>query len=335
MTPPAVSVIVPVYNVAQYLPRCLDSLRAQTLEDLEIICINDGSTDHSLHILEQYAARDSRIIVISTENRGLSAARNRGMDAAAGEYIGFVDSDDYIREDMFAKMLAAARLHQADLVQCRAEIVFGDSPEKPENAQPYLEQKQSGPVKNTPALLHELPQNTWLKLIRRDFLQTSSVRFPEGLLYEDLAFHYMLLPLCRSIVLLDDLLYYYRNRPGSIMQQKRTANARLMEHLDIVEKVEAEWKKQGVWEPCRLEFLKLLVYAMKRIRSQAPHSLQQEATRRAITLLQKTDAAERTEDHTRLGRKERTMIRAWSRGRSDIGLFYYWKRLSRRLKPGK
>ena len=104
---PLITVIVPVYNVEKYLRRCLDSIIGQTYQNLEILCIDDGSIDNSGVICEQYAARDARIKVIHQENQGLSTARNRGLDAAEGEYIAFVDSDDYILEDMFERLYIA------------------------------------------------------------------------------------------------------------------------------------------------------------------------------------------------------------------------------------
>ena len=102
---PKISVIVPVYNVEKYLARCLDSIINQTLADIEIICINDGSTDNSLEILNDYAKKDSRIKIIDQTNAGLSCARNAGMQIAQGEYIGFVDSDDWIDLDFYEKLV--------------------------------------------------------------------------------------------------------------------------------------------------------------------------------------------------------------------------------------
>ena len=113
-----VSIIVPVYNVEKYLKRCLESLVNQTLKDIEIICVNDGSTDGSLAILNEYVRNDDRIVVINQENSGQSVARNRGIDVAKGEYIGFVDSDDWVCEDYFE------RLHNS-AIQNNAEIAVG------------------------------------------------------------------------------------------------------------------------------------------------------------------------------------------------------------------
>ena len=110
-----ISVVVPVYNVEAYLERCLDSLINQTLSDIEIICVNDGSTDSSPEKLEEFAKKDSRIKIINQENGGLSAARNTGIEAATGEYIGFVDSDDYVDLDFYEKLYNAATSHNADI----------------------------------------------------------------------------------------------------------------------------------------------------------------------------------------------------------------------------
>ena len=111
-----VSIIVPVYNTAQYLRRCLDSIISQTLEDIEIICVNDGSTDNSLDILQLYASKDKRIKIINKENEGLVSARKAGVSEAVGEYIGFVDSDDWIEKEMYGTLYCAASRDDADIV---------------------------------------------------------------------------------------------------------------------------------------------------------------------------------------------------------------------------
>ena len=113
----AVSVLTPVYNVERYLPECLDSLRAQTLRNIEFICINDGSTDGSLEILKRYAELDDRFVIIDKPNSGYGASMNRGLDAARGEYIGIVESDDVASPDMFKKLYRFASCHRCDLVK--------------------------------------------------------------------------------------------------------------------------------------------------------------------------------------------------------------------------
>lgn len=111
---PKVSVIVPVYNVEKYLEKCLETLISQTLKDIEIICINDGSKDSSLNILKKYALNDERIKIIDKHNEGLSAARNDGLNAATGEYIGYVDSDDWVDLNFYEKLYNAAKKYNAE-----------------------------------------------------------------------------------------------------------------------------------------------------------------------------------------------------------------------------
>ena len=110
-----ISIIVPVYNTEKYLEKCLNSLISQTLEDIEILCINDGSTDNSIKILEQYANRDSRIKIINKKNAGVSAARNTGISQAKGEYLGFVDSDDYVDLNFYEKLYNTAKEYNASI----------------------------------------------------------------------------------------------------------------------------------------------------------------------------------------------------------------------------
>ena len=112
---PKVSIIVPVYNVEKYLEKCLDSLVNQSLHDIEIICVNDGSKDDSLDILEKYAKKDSRIKIINKQNQGLSAARNDGLKVAAGEYVGYVDSDDWVDLNFYEKLYESAKKYNAEI----------------------------------------------------------------------------------------------------------------------------------------------------------------------------------------------------------------------------
>ena len=121
-----ISVIIPVYNVEQYLRECLESVINQTLSELEIICINDGSTDSSLDILREYEQKDNRIIVINKDNEGQAAARNIGISMAKGEYIGFLDSDDYIDSNFYEKLYNAAKKYKADIA-CTNLYRFSDS----------------------------------------------------------------------------------------------------------------------------------------------------------------------------------------------------------------
>ena len=127
---PLISVIVPVYNVAEYLSRCVDSILAQSYGNLQIILVNDGSSDDSGRICEEYAKKDTRIQVIHQKNGGLSSARNAGLDVSSGQYVGFVDSDDWIEPEMYEEMLALMERNAAQLVCAGRYDVDGDTGKK-------------------------------------------------------------------------------------------------------------------------------------------------------------------------------------------------------------
>ena len=125
---PKVSIVVPVCNAEQYLKQCLDSILGQTLQDIEIICVNDGSKDNSGAMLDAYAQRDDRVRVLHKENTGYGNSMNRGLDMARGEYIGIVESDDWVEPDMFEKLYQAAKAAKADVVKSNFFLFYGQQP---------------------------------------------------------------------------------------------------------------------------------------------------------------------------------------------------------------
>ena len=208
-----ISVIVPVYNVESYLPKCLDSIIAQTYTDLEILIIDDGSTDRCGAICDSYAERDRRIRVFHTENRGLSAARNLGLDHAKGEYIGFVDSDDWIEPDMYEVLLRKAEETGADVVTCRFYQEYTDRTETfpgPENEFAV----KGDEILRTYLLSKEICQDSWNNLFKAELFQT--LRYPEGRSFEDIATKYLLLQKAEKLVYIPSCLLHYRNRKHSL-----------------------------------------------------------------------------------------------------------------------
>ena len=208
-----ISVIVPVYNVEPYVRKCLDSVINQTYRDLEILVIDDGSTDGSGKICDEYAGKDERIKVFHTENRGLSAARNLGLDNAEGGYIGFVDSDDWIEPDMYEVLLKRAEETEADIVECG---VFKEYPGKTvEHHRPDRVMQRAEAV---PALLNrELSNGVWNKLWDKDCY--SSIRFPEGMIYEDVATTYRVFDSIETICSISECKYHYVQREKSITKK--------------------------------------------------------------------------------------------------------------------
>lgn len=219
MFTPKISVIIPVYNVEPYLRECLDSVVNQTLRDIEIICVNDGSTDNSGAILAEYAALDGRITVITQENRGLSAARNVGMDAATGKYIYFIDSDDYIDLDALEVLYDRAEELKLDVL-CYDFTNFCDGIE----GEPWqLVRREYGGVQRGTALLKQMRDenayaiSVWAMLFRHNYLKKIGMRFREGMIYEDITFTAFALLSAERASHIGRKLYHYRMRPNSII----------------------------------------------------------------------------------------------------------------------
>lgn len=180
-----VSIIIPVYNTGEYLRSCVDSVLAQTLEAWELLLVDDGSTDNSGAICDEYAQKDSRIRAIHKENQGVSMARNLGLELARGEYVGFVDSDDWVAPEMFGEMYRSARETGADIVMCDAVTVFGDGREEPDTITGLS--GHAGIVREewTPELLLEMAGSACRCTYRRALLEAHGVRFPVGLRFSE------------------------------------------------------------------------------------------------------------------------------------------------------
>ena len=211
-----ISVIVPVYMVEKYLPQCIESIQKQTYRELEIILVNDGSTDGSPQICDWYAQGDLRIKVIHQKNKGLSGARNAGLEIATGEYIGFVDSDDYIKENMYEALYQALLREKADMAICSYEKVSEEG-ERIENTSPIKDEVLSGYD-----ILKKLPEckgwyyvTMWNRLYKRELF--SQIRLPEGKNHEDEAVAHKIYFAAKKVVTIRDALYCYRNAENSIM----------------------------------------------------------------------------------------------------------------------
>lgn len=230
----AVSVIVPVYNVEKYLTRCLDSLVNQTLKNIEIICINDGSTDNSTEILNEYAQKNSRIVAITQENAGLSATRNKGIDIAKGKYIGFVDSDDWVSLDFFEKLFQAAEKYQADIAV--GNIIRLHKFHKKFHLK--IQREEVTEDINQKFLLCDCPEMSyvWNKIYRSDSLRQSNLRFTDGMIYEDVIFTPQALYYLQKMVTVPYTSYYYWRRNDSIVvTNSEKANSDKIKALKIAE----------------------------------------------------------------------------------------------------
>ena len=216
---PLLSVIIPVYNVEEYLSRCVESILAQTCDNLELILVDDGATDRSGAICDAFAAGDSRVKVIHKENGGLSSARNTGLEAAAGEYIGFVDSDDWITEDAYAHLLNLAQKYGVKLVCGGRYDVSGKTGEKTVGLCPQKEEViSSEELVGRIFLWDGCDSSACDKLYHRSLLET--YRYPEGKVCEDVAVTYRILLQTDRVAMSDRPFYHYYHRSGSISTAK-------------------------------------------------------------------------------------------------------------------
>ena len=220
MNVPSISIIIPVYNVELYLRQCLDSLVGQTFQDIEIICVDDGSTDGGLAILQEYAARDERIRVMSQPNRGVSVARNEGMKLACAPYIMFCDPDDWCELNMCEILYHALEgVKEANMAMCgtQPEYDYEVSQKRVLGDENWFKIRYSGLTELTgEMLLHNFSAAVCSKLYRRSFLLEHNIQFPEIVICEDFYFFNVYLAHSTHIVFVQDKLYHYRQRQGSI-----------------------------------------------------------------------------------------------------------------------
>ena len=217
-----ISVIIPIYNMQDYLNDCLNSVIASSYKNIEILCVNDCSTDKSIDILQEYQKKDERIRIITHEqNKGLGGARNSGIEAATGEYIVFVDSDDVISDNMIEELYDYINQTQADLVFCDIMLLDDRSlkPYKPVHDLKYVRDKILEPQKNFAPFVNIWP-SAWNKIWKKSIIEY--IRFPENIYYEDHLFYYKYLFKCNKVAYLDKPLYFYRQRMDSIMHRSLT-----------------------------------------------------------------------------------------------------------------
>ena len=248
-----ISVIVPVYNVEDYIDRCLESLETQTLGDIEIVCVNDGSTDGSRAKLSDWETRDARIRVIDKPNGGLSSARNAGVEAAASPYVCFLDSDDRFMPQTCEKVLRG-------FSQCDPDVVtFGATCVPAEKAAPWimeaLSPRDAYYLDFDERILFEEKSRpfAWRTACKRSFLLEKKICFDEGVRFgEDQVFHFAIYPRAKGVRLLSDKLYEYEvARPGSLMDRLRDdLHQKLLEHVNIVDHILADWQQDGLLELC-------------------------------------------------------------------------------------
>ena len=209
-----ISVIIPVYNTGKYLERCIDSIIHQTYKDLDIIIVDDGSQSETADICDEMTTLDSRIRVFHKQNEGVSVARNYGLSQVVGDYIGFVDSDDWIALDMFERLLSKMRQNTADIVYCDALTIWDNGREEFDTFTNIIDSQGINRSAITPSVLFEMAGSVCRGLYRRDVLE--GVQFPIGLKFsEDRFFNLQVLSKCNNIYYLKEAFYYRYMRVDS------------------------------------------------------------------------------------------------------------------------
>lgn len=271
-----VSVIVPVYNTSQYLVRCMEALVNQTLGEIEILAVNDGSTDNSLEILKRYEEQyPGKVRVLTKENGGQATARNLGIRESKGEYIGFADSDDCVDRTIFEKLYRLAKKDDSDMVECHYHYLQ-------ETGGKTKELKTRGNIRaygNRKNMFIDPQVSPWNKLYRREVLQKGEVTFPEGLIYEDTAFYIKSIPFVEKESYLAEHLVYYYLRGSSTMNANKSR--KVADIFAVLGDILDFYKTKGFYEEYReeLEYFCvkiLLCSSLSRVGRVTDHALKEE-----------------------------------------------------------
>ena len=254
---PAASIIVPVYNVARYLERCLDSIRNQSRGDFEVILVPNGERDDDLKICKKYVEMDPRFSLITLRKKGAGRARNAGIDAASSEYIMFVDGDDTVEFDFVEKMLAPVENDPSvDMVQCGVNIIFDGNIDKglKDEQNEYYKSVKGKHIAND--LVCTLNVTVWSKLFRKSLIEKYKIKIPNDLYGEDNYFTRCYLSVCNNVFCIENKTYNYLNREESIMwnTRRKRIGEKSLDALTIGELIYYFWKQNDVFEKFEMEF---------------------------------------------------------------------------------
>ena len=256
---PKISIVVPVYNTAKYLEQCLNSLCLQTYKNLEIICVNDGSTDNSLEILAKYSDMDKRIVIINQENQGQSAARNAGQNAATGEWITYVDSDDWLNIETYEEFYKIYQKNNSfDIFMFNAASYPDGATEENIVLKPFYTSDNWGGKKEG-IVNYDDCQNpfegnlaVYNKIFKKDFIQKYNLEFPVGKNFEDKIYWMKALLNAKSIYMIDRILYYYRLQESSVTH---TAGRKNLNIFPTLAQIKEEMVKTNHWEESKYAML--------------------------------------------------------------------------------
>lgn len=247
---PLLTIAVAVYNTEKYLKDCMDSVVNQTYQNLEIICVNDCSTDNSLEILEEYAIKDKRIKIINNEkNLGLGVTRNVGMDAAHGEYILFIDSDDWLDLTACEKLISKAKENNSDVVFYSIYVISGD---KKRVRKQFCDVSYPLSLEDRKTLLR-YGAETWSRLLKLEFMKKKRIGFPTFHFMEDQKPHWMMCLLAEKVAFVSECLYYYRIHSEQLTQ---CTDRRRMLVIDVFDDIEEYLREEKIYSFYRMKLLR-------------------------------------------------------------------------------
>lgn len=262
---PLVSVIIPVYNVEHYLRQCLDSVRAQTLPDIEIICVNDSSTDGSLDILEDYAKKDSRIQVVTQPNGGAGAARNKGLSMAKGKYLSFLDSDDFFEPDMLELAYKKAEEDKADFVVFNSDQYYTDKKK-------FVEVPWTLRIKELPPYMpfnhRQMTDNifkvfvgwAWDKLYSREFVENNHLLFQEQRTSNDMLFVFSAVAIAKRISIVNKVLAHQRRDAKDSLSKTRENSWHCF--YDALTTLRDRLKAEGIYRETEKDYINYALHAV-------------------------------------------------------------------------
>ena len=257
MNNPLVTVIIPVYNVEEYLEVCLDSVLSQTYNRLEILCVLDGATDNSGEILQKYAAIDKRVKVIEQENQGLSAARNKGLDNTNGDFIYFLDSDDWLNETAIAKLVDAQKRSQCSIISGGISNYF----ETDKSYNPYKKRRTTGKINLSFDNFYKLEVVVWNKLYKKDVV--GEIRFMRKLIHEDEDYYWKVFSSNPSVYAIPDTIIYYRRRKSSITVHAQIDKKEQEHYINIIDNA---FNLSRARRDLHLQFVKCALKFYKRLK---------------------------------------------------------------------
>lgn len=319
------SIITPVFNAAAFLDRCLKSILESTVHDIELLCVDDGSSDNSLALLQAWAAKDNRVKVFSQQNAGASAARNAALIHASGDYIIFVDADDEVEADYFEQCLDAADKYHADCAVTGWSVIE-DEPGSPDTIERHPQNFAFYPTA-TPKDLAGMQPGVSGHLYARSVLLRSGVLFPSSVRYgEDTAFHYAQYACCTSYIQLPLTGYIVHRIAGS---SSGSCNESVMDMIDALAWLYEQYERHN-WPTGTNECLiRYAAHAWRRICSMAPHEKVLAASRRLAAIL-KTVPDSGIIISTHLRRKDSSALTSICSGGRGLSFSYYWKRFCNR-----